>query len=288
MPAAAEAGQIRTGRRGRPPGEHPFILHWDRDARRTPLPPDPNGQQRRLGGTLGLALFVLWISRKPGSSQHTYGYRRAEILAALANGATLLAIAVLITAEAVERFVDPPQVSAPGMMAVAAGGLLVNLLGLWILHGGRDDNLNLRGAWLHVLTDTLGSLQVLIAGGLIYLYGWQLADPVASVVIALLVVWSGWHLLRETVRVLLEQAPGDIDVDRVHTAIAAVDGVEGVHDLHVWTIGSGLESLSAHVVANGRDQGPLLDDIKTTVRDAFGIDHVTIQVEAEGLECESC
>jgi len=238
---------------------------------------------------LVLALFALWMAGKPGSAQHTYGYRRLEILAALANGAALLVIAVFIVVEAIGRFRQPPQVEAPLMMAIAAGGLLVNVIALAVLHGGRDSSLNLRGAWLHVAGDALGSVQALVAGGLIWAFDWRLADPLVSVLISLLVVWSGWKLLSETLSVLMEQAPRHIDVQRVEEAIAGVPGVREVHDLHVWTITSGMEALSVHVVAPEREASPLLQDIRTSMHSSFGIDHVTVQVEDGELgPCNPC
>jgi cobalt-zinc-cadmium efflux system protein len=238
---------------------------------------------------LGLALFALTMSARPATSQRTYGYRRIEILAALANGAALLAVSAFLVVEALGRLADPPEVAAPGMMLVAAGGLLVNLAGLALLHGGRDDNLNLRGAWLHVATDALGSVQALLAGAAIWAFGWRWADPAATLAIAALVVWSAWSLLREAVGVLMEWAPRHIDVDGVRSSLHQVPGVLGVHDLHVWTITSGLEALSAHVVAPDRPPPLLLADIRATLHRRFGIDHVTIQVEPEDHgECQGC
>lgn len=239
--------------------------------------------------SLGLALFALTMAARPATSQRTYGYHRLEILAALVNGATLLAISAFLVVEAIGRLDDPPEVAAPGMMLVAVGGLLVNLAGLALLHGGRDESLNLRGAWLHVATDALGSVQVLLAGAAIWAFGWQWADPVATLAIAVLIVWSAWALLREAVGVLMEWAPRHIDVDRVRSSLHQVPGVLDVHDLHVWTITSGLDALSAHVVAPDRPPRPLLDDIRATLHRRFGIDHVTIQVEPEDHgECQGC
>jgi cobalt-zinc-cadmium efflux system protein len=176
------------------------------------------------------------------------------------------------------------------MMAIAAGGLVINLLALWVLHGGRDASLNLRGAWLHVAGDALGSVQAIVAGALIWAFGWRLADPIVSVLISLLVVWSGWKLLSETLSVLMEQAPAHIDVERVQEAIAGVRGVREVHDLHVWTITSGMDALSVHVVAPDREASPLLQDIRTSLHRGFGIDHVTVQVEdgENGPPCDPC
>jgi cobalt-zinc-cadmium efflux system protein len=236
---------------------------------------------------LALSLFALWIARRPATAQRTWGYHRTEILAALANGATLLAISVYVFHEAWERFRNPPAVDAPVMMGIAVGGLLVNLAGLWILSGGRDENLNVRGAWLHVLTDALGSVQAILAGGLIWAFGWSWADPAASVLIAVLVIYSSWALLREAVAVLMESAPAHIDVAEVRDAITSVPGVLAVHDLHVWTITSGMESLSAHlVVEEGREGSLLLAHVRSTLHGRFGIDHITVQLEPE--EFEAC
>jgi cobalt-zinc-cadmium efflux system protein len=234
---------------------------------------------------LALSLFALWIAdRRPPGSLRTYGYYRAEILAALANGAALVAIAILIAVEALSRLRHPPEVRAEGMLAIAAGGLLVNLAALGLLHGSRGEGLNLRGAWLHVLSDALGSVQAIAAGVLIWAFGWRWADPAASLAIALLVVWSAWALLKEAVAVLMEAAPGHIDVDSVRTAILSVECVGGVHDLHVWSIASGFECLSAHVVADPRgERDALLDELRRMLHDRFGIDHITIQVEPPGF-----
>lgn len=241
-------------------------------------------------GALALSLFALWIAQRPPTATHTYGFYRTEILAALANGATLVAISIYIFVEAARRFGHPPPVQGRPMMAIAFGGLVINLLGLWFLHGGRRESLNVHGAWLHVLTDALGSVGTLTAGVLIWAFGWNWADPAASVVIGVLVLWSSWALLRDTVGVLMERAPGHIDVDDVRRALSDVPGVLSAHDLHVWTITSGMVALSAHVHSlAAAPPGPLLREIARVLQDRFGIRHVTIQVEPEGFEeCEAC
>lgn len=232
--------------------------------------------------SLGLSLFAMWIARRPGPPQRTYGYYRAEILAALVNGSALVVVAIFIFKEACERFTDPPPVAGAAMLAIAAGGLGVNLAGLWILHEHREAGLNVRGAWLHVLSDALGSVGAMTAGVLIWAFGWMWADPLISVVIAGLVVYSAWRLLAETVAVLMEAAPRGIDVDEVREAMSAVPGVLEVHDLHVWTITSGLESLSAHVVASeAADDHQVLSALRRMLHDRFGIHHITIQIEPE-------
>lgn len=234
---------------------------------------------------LALSLFAIWIAQRPPTPRKTWGYYRIEILAALANGAALVALSVFILVEAVERFRQPGEVRAPLMMAVAAGGLLVNLISLQILSGGKNDNLNIRGAWLHVLTDALGSVQAIVAGGLIWAYGWTWADPVASVLIALLVIYSAWDLLRETVGVLMEGTPRHIDVDEVRDCLICLPGVLAVHDLHIWTITSGMESLSVHVVVDeGQSYSAALTEVRAILHRRFGIDHMTVQIEPVAFE----
>lgn len=235
-------------------------------------------------GALALALFALWAAQRPATSSHTYGYYRTEILAALINGATLVAVALYIFVEAYQRLGELPEVQGALMMSIATGGLLINLIGLWILNAGRSESLNVRGAWLHVLTDALGSVGAIVAGGLIWAFGWNWADPMVSILIGVLVLYSSWALLKETVAVLMEGAPGHIDVDKVRSAIQGVSGVRAVHDLHVWTITSGMVALSAHVVVEKGQFGQrTLRSVRECLRKQFGIDHTTIQLEEEGL-----
>jgi cobalt-zinc-cadmium efflux system protein len=231
-------------------------------------------------GALALSLFALWISQRPPTPRRTWGYYRIEILAALVNGVTLVVLSIFILREAFERFRAPAPVDAPLMMGIAAGGLVVNLVSLAILHGGKEENLNVRGAWLHVLTDALGSVQAIVAGGLIWGLGWTWADPAASALISLLVIYSAWGLLKETVGVLMEGTPRHVDVDEVRNCLMGLPCVLGVHDLHVWTITSGMESLSCHVVIeDGQSYRETLTEVRATLHDRFGIDHLTIQVE---------
>ncbi len=234
---------------------------------------------------LGLSWFALWMAERPPNARKTYGYYRTEILAALVNGAALVAVVIYIFVEAWQRMLQPPSVQGGAMLAIAAGGLGVNLLTLAVLRGVRDTSLNLRGAWLHVLGDSLGSVGAMIAGGLIWGFGWQWADPAVSAAIGVLIVYSAWRLLSESVAVLMESAPRGIDVDAVEAAMRAVPGVLSVHDLHVWTITSGMDSLSAHVAVE-EDQPPieLLGALRTMLHDRFGIDHITIQMEPEDFE----
>jgi cobalt-zinc-cadmium efflux system protein len=231
---------------------------------------------------LGLSLAAMWIAQRPPNPQHSFGYYRAEILAALVNGALLLAMALAIVTEAVGRLGQPRPVLGGVMTAVAIGGLAVNLAGLALLSGGRRDSLNLHGAWLHLLGDALGSVAALAAGTAVWAYGWYWADPAASIAIALLVAWSSWGLVSEAVSILMESAPRHLDVDQLRNALAAVAGVREIHDLHVWSISGGLVSLSAHVLLEpGRSAGAALADLKQALHDRFGIDHVTIQIEPD-------
>lgn len=233
---------------------------------------------------LGLSLFALWIAQRPPDASRTYGYHRAEILAALVNGSTLVAVSLLIFIEAAHRVANPPQVEGLLMTGIAVGGLVVNLLALTILHGSHAGSLNVRGAWLHVVSDTLGSVAAIASGVLIWAYGWYWVDPVASVAIGLLVIHSAWQLLKESVAVLMESTPPHLDTEAIRSAMLQPEGVRGVHDLHVWTITSGLVALSAHVVVeHDRSQQLLLKQLRRLLHEQFGIDHVTLQLETPEL-----
>jgi cobalt-zinc-cadmium efflux system protein len=232
---------------------------------------------------LGLSLFASWIAARPATSQHTFGYYRAEILAALANGSLLIAITIGVFIEAARRLGAPQPVEGPLMLGIAAGGLVVNLIGMAILHSGKSESLNMHGAWLHLLTDALGSVAALIAGGLIWFFNWYAADPIASVLIGILIIYSSWHLVMQAISILMESTPGHLDVDAVRNAMLSADGILEVHDLHIWTITSGMESLSAHVVlAAGFETYEALDRLRNLLHEQFGIDHITIQIEPEG------
>jgi cobalt-zinc-cadmium efflux system protein len=234
---------------------------------------------------LGLSLFAVWIAQRPPTPQHSYGYYRAEILAALANGATLIAIAIIIFIEAFRRLAAPEEVAGPLMAAIAAGGLVVNLLGLTILNAGKSQNLNMHGAWLHLISDALGSVAALSAGALVWAFGWNWADPAASILIGILVIFSSWNLLKQAIAILMESTPRHLDIDAVRNAMVAAPGICEVHDLHIWTITSGMESLSAHVVLlPGFESHAALDSLRRVLHDRFAIDHITIQVDAAGQE----
>ncbi|HVF27500.1 MAG TPA: cation diffusion facilitator family transporter [Pyrinomonadaceae bacterium] len=237
---------------------------------------------------LALALVAVWFGARPATPNKTFGYYRLEILAAFVNGVALVVVSLIILYEAYERWERPPAVRSDVMIAVAVGGLCVNLLCAWLLHGDHEEDLNVRGAWLHVLGDALGSVGAVVAGVVMSLYGWYAADPLFSAVIALLIVWSSWKLIREATNVLLEGTPAHINLAAVEGVILETDGVEDVHDLHVWTITSGREALSAHVIhARATSQPDLLKELRTKLHDRFGVDHLTIQMETEDFEDET-
>ncbi len=239
-------------------------------------------------GALIVALAAMSIGGRPASQTHTFGYRRAEILGALANGVALVAIAGFIAYQAIGRLGSPPHVQGPTMLAVASGGLVINLVGLFILHGGRDDSLNVRGAWLHVLADTLGSVGAIASGGLVTWLGWNLADPVASLLIAALVLYSAWVLLKQTTAVLMQAAPEGIDVSEVERTLMNVDGVVGAHDLHVWSVTSGRAVLSAHLTAEpGFDRQAIMSAVHERMRCDFNLRHSTIQLDCPA-DCSPC
>ena len=238
--------------------------------------------------SLVLALIAMRVALRPPTMQRTFGYQRAEILAALANGAALVAASIWIVVEAVERLHTPTEISGLPMLGIATGGLVVNLIAMAVLHGGRDASLNMRGAWLHVATDALGSIGAMTAGFAVWKFGAMWADPVVSVVIALLVAFSSWRLLRETVDVLMESAPSHVDVAAVRAALGALPDVRAVHDLHIWSIGSGTVALAGHLQVAASTtydaQSTLLSTACAVLRERFHIEHSTIQVEPEGFD----
>lgn len=232
-------------------------------------------------GALGLSLFVAWLARQPGSPAKTFGYLRWEILAALINGATLLVISAWIVLEAVMRFRHPEPVAGGLMLGVAALGFIVNGVAVWLLHGVREGSLNLRGAYLHVLGDMLASGGTVIAALVIRATGRVGADPVASLLTTVLIIAGAWSLVRESVNVLLEAAPAHITLDTVRYKLESIDDVESIHDLHVWTVTSGMVALSAHaIVRDCNCHQRVLEECHEVLRE-LGIHHVTIQLESD-------
>lgn len=234
---------------------------------------------------LTLALMAVWFGARPATPRKTFGYYRLEILAALINGVALVLVSFLIFYEAYQRWASPPLVRSREMMLVAAGGLLVNIVCAWVLHRDRQEDLNVRGAWLHVIGDALGSVGAIIAGAVMFWFGWYAADPLVSGIIALLIVWSSWHLIRESTNVLLEGTPSHINLAAVEDAILETQGVDDVHDLHLWTITSGREALSAHIIHGAAASQPeLLKELRAKLQERFGVDHLTIQMETPDFE----
>jgi cobalt-zinc-cadmium efflux system protein len=233
--------------------------------------------------SLGVALFAAWLASRPGGPSRTFGYRRAEILAALFNGVTLVAISIWIFIEAGMRFADPPEVEAGLMLAIAIGGLVVNLVAARILQAHAGENLNVSAAMRHVIADLLGSAGVVLAAVIILATGWEYADPVVSVLIGLLILASSWGILRDSVQILLEGSPAGLDVEEIGRTMAATAGVTQVHDLHVWTITSGFPALAAHVlVARDTDCHAARRELEAMLHDRFELDHTTLQVDHEG------
>jgi len=231
--------------------------------------------------SLVLALFAIGFATRPVNPKKTYGYYRMEILAALANGAALVVIALLISYEAFHRFKLPEEVKGAEVTFIAFGGLVVNIISAFVLHSASEENLNMRGAFLHVIGDALGSVGAILAGALIWLWGWTLADPVISVVMCLLIIYSSWQLIRESVNVLLEGTPSHISIRALVEEMHAVPGVASVHDLHVWTISSGMEALSAHVtIEPDASHRTILEALQERLRSGFNIGHLTIQIES--------
>jgi cobalt-zinc-cadmium efflux system protein len=235
-----------------------------------------------------LALIALWFGARPATPNKTFGYYRLEILAALINGVGLTLISFFIFYEAYLRLYAAPEIRSVPMTIVAAGGLVINLICARLLHRDRQDDLNMRGAWLHVIGDAMGSAGAIAAGLLIVAFRWNIADPLISVLIGALIIWSSWHLMRDATNVLLEGTPAHINLAAVEDAIMETDGVSNVHDLHVWTITSGHEALSAHVIhAYSISQSNLLKELRAKLHDRFGVDHLTIQMETADFEDEA-
>jgi cobalt-zinc-cadmium efflux system protein len=234
--------------------------------------------------TLGLALGAAWLGARPATPGRTFGFRRAEILAALANGVALVAIAIWIVVEAVQRLRDPLEPKGGWVLAVGMIGLGVNLAAASILHRRGSESLNVQGALRHVFADVLGSVGVIAAGAIVLATGWDRADPLIALAIGGLVLASSWTLLRDSVGILLESTPRDLDAEEIGRAMVAVPDVREVHDLHVWTITSGFPSLSAHVlVSEGADCHAKRRELDQVLAERFGLTHTTLQVEhAEG------
>ncbi|MCM3585886.1 cation diffusion facilitator family transporter [Mesobacillus maritimus] len=238
---------------------------------------------------LGLSLFAIKLGERSATAKKTFGFKRFEIIAAAINGATLIIIAIFIFYEAIDRFLNPPEVQSLGMLTIAIIGLLVNILAAWMLMGGdKDENLNVRSAFLHVIGDMLGSVGAIVAALLIYFFGWGIADPIASVIVAGLILFSGWRVMKDSLHVLMEGSPDHLSIEELKKALSSLTHVQSVHDLHVWSITSGVPMLSCHIsISRDGQHDDVLHNAQTLLHDQFGVDHCTIQVESEEAGCPS-
>ena len=233
-------------------------------------------------GSIGLALFAAALASRPGGARRTFGYQRSEVLAALANGLLLVAVAIAVAIAAIGRLGDPPAIDGAGVLALGLVGLAGNVAATVVLAGGGREDLNLEGALRHSFADALGSLGVVIAGAFVLAGGSSIVDPIVGLVIAVLILASSWRLIKEPIEVLMEAAPEGLDVEAMGAAICTEEGVRSVHDLHVWTVTPGFGALSAHVVvAAGSDRDLTRRRLELLLHERFELDHTTLQMEEE-------
>jgi cobalt-zinc-cadmium efflux system protein len=238
---------------------------------------------------LGLSLFALALARRPSTPSKTFGYHRAEIMAALANGTILVLVSIYIFYEAYQRFFVTPTVKTPVMLVVASVGLVANLTAMWLLRRQSHRSLNIRAAFWHIIGDTISSVGVIVAGIIITFTGWYTADPIIAVFIGAIILWGAVRIVKESTDILLEAVPKDIQISNVIEAIKKVPGVEEVHDIHVWTITSGIYALSAHLLIEEQtvsQSAEIVDAVNKILTGRFNITHTTLQLECE--KCESC
>lgn len=248
-----------------------------------------SGHMLNDASSLALSLVAVWFATKPASPNKTYGFHRFEILAALLNGVTLFVVAGFIIVEAYGRFFEPPTVASGSMMLIACIGLLANVASAWSLmrKGDVKNNINLRSAYLHVLGDALGSVGAIIAGLVMMIFGWYIADPIISVLVALLILRGAWGIIKHTVHVLMEGTPITVNPSEVKAVLESIEGVINVHDLHVWTITSGLDSLSCHLlIKDQEDDQRILQQAIQLIAERFKIQHTTIQIETSVISHE--
>jgi cobalt-zinc-cadmium efflux system protein len=233
---------------------------------------------------LGLSLFAFWLSSKKPSPTKTYGYYRFEVVSAFINGVLLILIALWIFTEAFSRFEHPAVVKSIPMLFIAVFGLMINLLGIYLLHELGKESINIRGALFHLVGDAAGSVGAIVAAIAITLTGWTFFDPMISVLIGFLIIYSAWRLLWDVVNILMQGVPPHIDLDNIRQALLSVDGVTGLCDLHIWSLTSRLDMLSAHVVVEDMGQNKeILERLTRLINDKFGIGHVTLQIEDEAV-----
>jgi cobalt-zinc-cadmium efflux system protein len=236
---------------------------------------------------LAMAIFVGYLAERPATPERTFGFLRAEVIGAFINGATLILVVSLVFREAISRFGYPLEVGGAGMLAVALAGLLANLASAWVLSGSRKENINVEGAFLHMLADTLGSVGAVVASIVILATGWMPADPLASVLIGMLILWSSIGLLRRTLAILIQSTPAHLDFNEVKAALEANEHVIAVHDLHIWSVTSGFHVLTANIWLKPMCSDPAcwqrcLRDLQSTLYERFGIEHATLQLEPAG------
>lgn len=237
--------------------------------------------------SLGVGVVAFTFSERVANYRNTFGYKRFEILAAVFNGVALIVISIFICIEAVKRFAYPPEVASNGMLLIAIIGLLVNILVAWILMRGGDThgNLNMRAAFLHVIGDMLGSVGAVLAAILIMLFGWDWADPLASIIVAILILVSGWRVTKDSIHILMEGTPSNVEIEKIIQVIEGTDGILAIHDLHIWSITSGENALSCHAVVNGsltvQESQGILQHLEHELLH-MGIGHMTIQLENDG------
>ena len=246
-----------------------------------------SGHMLSDASSMALSLVAIWFASKPPSSNKTYGYYRFEILAALFNGVTLFVIAGFIVKEAIQRFNDPPTVASGTMMIIASIGLAANLLSAMTLLKKADvkGNINLKSAYLHIIGDALGSVGAILAGLLMLLFDWYIADPIISVIVALLILKSAWGVVKQSIHVLMEGSPLMINNEEVLALLMSIEGVKNIHDLHIWTITSGLDSFSCHILIDEEtDEQVVLQHAINLIRENYKIEHTTIQIEKLNLQ----
>lgn len=236
---------------------------------------------------LMLGLFAFWIAARPSTPQMTFGYHRAEILGALTSGLLIWFLTAMLVYEAIQRSVDPPQVRGGVVIVIGGIGLGANLIVAWMLHASRSDSLNVKAAYLHVLGDLLGSIGAIVSGLVIWLTGWNLIDPLITFFIAALLLYGSWHIVVEAVGVLMESAPKGIDAREVRSALEEIPSVQEVHDLHIWSVSTGVLALSVHLVS--RDPSRALREANQLLDEQYGIHHTTLQVEnPEEFQSDRC
>ncbi|NRD76521.1 cation transporter [Bacillus sp. BRMEA1] len=239
--------------------------------------------------SLGLSFYAIKLGERKGTQENTFGFKRFEIIVAALNGLLLIIVSAIIFYEAIQRFFAPPEVQSSGMLLISFIGLLVNIVAAWILmKGDKEENLNVRSAFLHVIGDMLGSFGAIVAALLIMFFGWAIADPIVSVIVAALIIVSGLRVTKDSFHILMEGAPAQIDTDKLKAALRKIPMVKEVHDLHIWTITSGYPVLSCHItILNDGVHDDILLRAQKMLHDEFDIEHSTIQVEKEANGCPS-